>query len=320
MTNKRILSELKRLYRILDAGEKGYAVSAVNVNNRGLKVFFKSFAQQRAKYKAEILTEIKRLGGESRTGSSLLGAIHRGRINIFAALTIGRDEREKVVLKEILVGEKYTLQTYKRVLNSELPSEIRELISHQLSEVEKVHRQAVLMYGKEGRRLVVRMFETERDADVAELEMKNAGLNPEAVLRINMRNAIDVYEGQNTTVIETIISGAFGGALWGCLVGTLAGVGMQTAGFAPLATVAGQNTWAYLALGGILAGEFVGSLLGLAIGVGVSGEDAYQYEMSIKRGRLLLLAQVDAVQALEAGRIMALVNVKARERMKEAIA
>ena len=320
MTNKRILKELEYLYRILEAGEKGYAVSAVNTNNRGLKVFFKSFAQQRAKFKEEILTEIRRRGGETKPGRSLLGAIHRGRINIFAALTIGKDERERVVLKEILIGERFAMHAYARALKQEFPAELTELVMRQQAEIEKVIRQVALMRGKEGRRLVVRLFETERDADTAELEMKNAGLHPDSVLRIDIKDAVDVYEGHNPTITETIVSGAVGGALWGGLVGTLAGIGMQTAGFAPLGTVSGQGVWAFLALAGLFAGEFVGSLLGFAIGVGVSGEDSYQYEMSLKRGKLLFLAQVDALRAPEAGQIMAQINLRARNRVEEVAA
>lgn len=317
MTNKRIRKDLKHLYRILEAGEKGYAVSAINTNNRGLKIFFKSFAQQRAKFKEEILTEIRRIGGETKPGRSLLGAIHRGRINIFAALMIGKEEREKMVLKEILVGERFAMHAYVRALKQELPAEIIELITRQQAEVEKVFRQVALMRGKEGRRMVVRLFETEIDADAAELEMKNAGLYPEAVLRVNIRNAVDVYEDHNPTVTETIISGAVGGALWGCFIGALAGLGMRAAGLVPIETASGQGIWVFLALAGIFVGEFVGSLLGFAIGVGVSGEDSYQYEMSLKHGKLLLLAQVDALRALEAGQIMAQINLNARNKIEE---
>ncbi len=47
-SNRRASKALDYLYRIVEAGEKGYAVAAANVDNRGLKLLFKSYAQQRA--------------------------------------------------------------------------------------------------------------------------------------------------------------------------------------------------------------------------------------------------------------------------------
>jgi uncharacterized protein (TIGR02284 family) len=320
MTDKQTLQELRRLYRILEAGEKGYAVSAVNVNNRGLKVLFKSFAQQRTRFKSEILAEMRRLGGELRNQSDLLAGIHRGRINIFAALTIGKDERERVVLKEILIGERFALQAYKKALKKELHPDVLELISRQLVDIRQVVEQIKLMRGKEGKRLVVRLFDSENDADSAVLEMKNVGLHPEMIERQSFNEAVEIYKGKSTTVSETVISGAVGGAFWGGLIGLFAGLGMQVAGFTPLGTAVAQNIWAYLALAGLLAGQFVGSVLGFAIGVGLAGEDAYQYDISIQRGKILLMAMVDALRAPEAGQIMALVNLRAREKLEKATA
>jgi uncharacterized protein (TIGR02284 family) len=226
MTEKHTLKELARIYRILEAGEKGYAVSAVNINNRGLKVLFKSFAQQRARFKSEILAELHRLGGEMKTRSSLLGVIHRGRINIFATLTIGKDERERVVLKEILIGERFALHAYKRALKKELHPESCILVARQLMEMQQVVEQVSLLHGREGKRLVIRLFDNVKDAENAVLEIKNAGLQPEMIDRLGLNDAIELYEGKSTTVIETVISGAVGGAFWGGLIGILASVGM----------------------------------------------------------------------------------------------
>jgi hypothetical protein len=243
----------------------------------------------------------------------LLAAIHRGRINIFAALRISQDNREKAVLKEILIGEHFALNAYKQALKKDLLPEARKLIELQMEEVQKVVEQITLMRGREGKRLVIRLFETESDAEKALSDMKDAGLHPDMVEHLDFQRNIDIYEGKTTTITETIVSGAVGGAFWGGLIGILTGIGMQTAGFAPFGTAAGQSIWAYLLLAGIFAGEFVGSILGFAIGVGLSGEDTYQYEMSLKRGKVLLMAMVDALRAPEAGEIMSLVNLKSRE-------
>ena len=91
---------LTHLYKIVEAGEKGYAVVASNARNRALKILFQSYSQQRLKFKEEIFEEIQQLGGQTRPKSSVLGMIHRGRIDIFATLTIGDENVERVLLAQ----------------------------------------------------------------------------------------------------------------------------------------------------------------------------------------------------------------------------
>ena len=150
--------------------------------------------------------------------------------------------------------------------------------------------------------------------------MKSAGFHLEMIEQRDFNEELEIYKGKSTTISETIISGAVGGAFWGSLIGILIGAGMQVARFTPFESTDSQTIWAYLTIAGILAGQFVGSILGFAIGVGLSGEDSYRYDLSIKRGKVLLMAMVDALRATEAGQIMALVNLRARGRLEEAIA
>ena len=115
-TDSSALNALSNLYKIAEAGERGYAVAAASVKNRGFKVLFKSHAQQRAEYKEALFAEIQRLGGTSSPQSSPLAAIHRGRITIFATMTIGEENIERVVLKEVLLGERVARRTYEKTL------------------------------------------------------------------------------------------------------------------------------------------------------------------------------------------------------------
>ena len=103
---------LINLYKIVEAGEKGYSVVASNVKNRALKILFQSYSQQRRQFKDEIFEEVRRLGGETRPMDSILGMIHRGRIDIFATLTIGDENVEKVLLNEVMLGERVAIRAY----------------------------------------------------------------------------------------------------------------------------------------------------------------------------------------------------------------
>ena len=89
MSDREVQRILGGLYRIAEAGEKGFATAAANMPNPALKVFFKMAAQQRLVFKNELFEEMRRLGSAARPGTSLLGAIHRGRVAIFAGLSEG---------------------------------------------------------------------------------------------------------------------------------------------------------------------------------------------------------------------------------------
>src|SRR6266498_2591413 len=227
MSNGQTRKALSSLYRIVEAGERGYAVAAANVNNRGLKLLFKSFAQQRANFKTEIFKEMQRLDRNVQPPrGSILAMIHRGRIDIFAALTIGDENVEQVVLKEVLLGEGVALRAYENTLRQALLPEMREIVAHQLEDLQRVVEQIKLMRGREDKRLLVRLYDTEADADRAVQLVKEAGFDYEPIEKVRVAKAIMLYNGKGTTIRETILSGAVGGAFWGAVIGFLAVLGV----------------------------------------------------------------------------------------------
>lgn len=311
MNTLSVIKALIYLCRIVDAGERGYAVSAANVNNQGLKLLLKSYTQQRARFKAEILDEILRLGGDNlKLRNSVRGILHRGRINIFSALAAGNEEREKIILNEIMVGERIALRTYEAALKREMSLKTWEIISRQHDEVKKVIEQMQLVKGKDGMRLFIQLFNSEKHANTAIQELENAGFQFESVNQISIHNSMELYTAKGPTVFETTISGSVGGALWGSLIGAVAGVSAEQA--AALNAPAASGFGIFIALTGILAGALIGAGLGFAIGTGISGEDAYQYDKSSMQGEILLLIQVKVLPTSEIGKIMENVKIKAR--------
>lgn len=310
MTRQQTVKVLSYLYRIVEASEKGYAAAAANVNHRGVKYLFKSYAQQRAKFKSEVLAAIQNLGSHIKPRPSIRGVIHRGRINILAAMTIGDENVEKAVLGEVVLGEKAAAKAYKKTLEKDLPPETREMIARQFEAVRRVIDEVNLMRGKESRRLVVQLFDSIKDAEKAGQALKEAGLVPEGIEKIPLDKAVELYKGRGATVLETFVSGAVGGALWGTPIGALAGLGVvQTPDLNPTGAMTLQGIWALVALAGMLGGAFVGAVIGLFIGMGIMEEDAYTYEQSIKHGQVLFKMVVDQGRASEARRIISQVNL-----------
>jgi len=304
---------LTSLYKIVEAGEKGYAVVASNVKNRALKILFQSYSQQRRRFKDEIFEEIKRLGGETRPKSSILGMIHRGRIDIFATLTIGDENVEKVLLKEVRLGERVALNTYERTLKQDLPPVTHALVEQQFQEVRKVVDQIRLLRGQDGKRLVLRLYDSRKDAEQALQSLKKAGIS-EQTIKIEDFNppVFEPSKGRGTTILETILSGGVGGGIWGIVAGILAVISIvQIAALNERA--ASPIVVVMTLLGLIAAGVFIGSMIGLFIGWGVTSQDDYISE-TVKDGEVLMQTLIDESLASKAWRIMNQVAIAARAR------
>ena len=301
------------LYKIVEAGEKGYAVLASNVKNRALKILFQSYSHQRRQFKDEIFEEIRRLGGETRPGDNILGMIHRGRIDIFATLTIGDENVERVLLKELKLGERVALKAYERTLKQDLPPETRVLIDSQYQEVRKIVDQIRLLRGQDGKRLVLRLYDSRADAEQAVQSLKQAGIS-EKDIKVEDFNppAIEPYKGRGTTLMETILSGGVGGGIWGVVAGILGAISvMQIAALnenpvSPIMVMV-------VMFGLIAAGIFIGSMVGLFIGWGVSSQDTYISE-TVKKGEVLIETLIDESLASKAWGIMNQVAISARAR------
>jgi uncharacterized protein (TIGR02284 family) len=205
----------------------GYVVAAANVNNRALKWLFKTYARQRAEFKGELAKQFRRSGIGFHSLIEVLSMIHRGRMDIFAALTIGDQNQERVVLNEVFVGERTDLKEYEQALQKPLPADIKGLLERQYISVKTVVEQVRLLHGVNGRQTVVRLFDTDVDVSHAVTSLQQANFSPEAAEKIQIESQMEPYNGGGqSTLFDTILSGAVGGAMWGAVSGTLAGIGV----------------------------------------------------------------------------------------------
>jgi len=304
---------LTSLYKIVEAGEKGYAVVAANAKNRALKILFQSCSQQRHKFKEEIFAELQQLGGQIRPKDSVLGMIHRGRIDIFSHFTIGDENVEKVLLKEVLLGERVALRAYERTLKEDLPPEAHALVDRQFREVRQTVDQMRSLRGQNGKRLMLRLYDTRKDAEQAFQSLTAAGI-PQADIKIEDYHppALEPSESPPTTLLETILSGVVGGEIWGVVVGVLAAVSILV--IAALNGEQASTLVVLLALFALMAqGALVGGVIGLFIGWGVTSQDRYVAE-TVKQGEALMQTWIDESLASKAWQIMNQVAVAARAR------
>jgi uncharacterized protein (TIGR02284 family) len=312
--NASLINSLSYLYTIVEASEKGYAVAASSVKNRAIKVLFKSLASKRAQYKEEIFTELQQLGRTSRPYSTILGAVHRGRIAIFAAMTIGEQNIEKVVLKEVALGERVARYTYKRILRRDLSEGTRSLLQKQYEEIREMVDQVQLMRGKNEKQLVIRLYDTEANADEAIRRLKASGYGVDTIKKVPLTH-VEIYPESGVKVSETTLSGAVGGSIWGMVTGILAAINILTDPQSPLnlSTTISPMLMALIdMLGLICAGIFIGGGIGFFIGSGVKDEDTYLYQDGVLKGNMFVEILTEPARASRAWHVLAQVNMEAR--------
>ncbi|MEK2610299.1 PA2169 family four-helix-bundle protein [Pseudomonas shirazensis] len=108
--NKDVIDVLNDLIEYSKDGEKGFKTSAEDVKNPELKAFFVKRAAGCATSAAELQSEVRRLGGDPETTTSVSADLHRGWVNLKSLLT-GKDD--EAILNEVERGEDHALKAYK---------------------------------------------------------------------------------------------------------------------------------------------------------------------------------------------------------------
>jgi uncharacterized protein (TIGR02284 family) len=117
-------------------GQDGFHTAADGVEDPNLKRLFTSYAQQRAEFTEELQREVRQLGGDAERSGHAAGAVHRGWINVKAAVT-GKDDG--AIISECERGEDIAKRNYQNALEETLPSDVRLLIERQYMQVKDAH-------------------------------------------------------------------------------------------------------------------------------------------------------------------------------------
>ena len=135
-SNSDISSTLNRLIETCKDGQKGFKEAADGVDRSDLKSLFFEFSQQRAHFAGELQNIVQTLGEEPETSGSTAGALHRGWINLKAAIT-GKDEQ--AILNECERGEDSAKNTYKAAIEKPFPSTIADVVRNQYESIQMAH-------------------------------------------------------------------------------------------------------------------------------------------------------------------------------------
>jgi uncharacterized protein (TIGR02284 family) len=134
--NGDVIAVLNNLIETCKDGEKGFRTAAEGLSNGDLATLFLNYAEQRASFAAELQAEVRRLGGDAETGGSVMGAVHRGWLDIKSAVA-GKDEG--AVIAEAERGEDHAVREYRRALEHNLPTGVQTVVENQYIHVRDAH-------------------------------------------------------------------------------------------------------------------------------------------------------------------------------------
>ncbi len=118
-------------------GQEGFDSAAKEVKDDELKRVFTHFAAQRSNYRGELQQRVRTLGGDADKHGSISGTLHRGWMDLKAALTT---HEPHAVLAECERGEDAAVANYREALaQTDLDNETRNIVQRQAAGVREAH-------------------------------------------------------------------------------------------------------------------------------------------------------------------------------------
>ena len=128
MDNDDVVSVLNNLIETCEDGVKGFRDAADAIGNPRAKQVFDTRIEYIERAESDLKAAVRRLGGDPEDRGSATGAIHRGWLNLKAAIT-GKDD--EAIVAECERGENAAVDRYEDALEKDLPPEIRQLVDKQ---------------------------------------------------------------------------------------------------------------------------------------------------------------------------------------------
>jgi len=119
-------------------GEKGFQAAAEDTKNPDLRTRFTKHAQECAAAATELQSIVVQLGEKPEDSGSVMGAVHRGWVNLKSAVA-GRTDL--AILEECERGEDVAKKQYADALNETLPAEIRAVVQRQYDGLLRNHNE-----------------------------------------------------------------------------------------------------------------------------------------------------------------------------------
>lgn len=135
-TNDDVITTLNGLIQTCKDGEDGFREAAEVVESSETKTFFAGKSRERSHFVGELQTLVRTLGGDPENEGTLSAALHRGWMDLKAAIA-GNDLHG--VLVECERGEDSAKNVYQDALSLTLPANVSDIIQSQYNAILATH-------------------------------------------------------------------------------------------------------------------------------------------------------------------------------------
>jgi len=136
-SNSQLIDRLNTLLTRTRDGERGYLEASENVKDPELKSLFLAQSRQRGEFATELDREVRALGGDPDTTTSLAADLHRAWINIKTTFAANDD---KAVVEECRRGDSQAIDDYQDILqHTNLMASTRELLLRQKERIDAAY-------------------------------------------------------------------------------------------------------------------------------------------------------------------------------------
>lgn len=136
VSNEKTISVLQGLIETNRDGQHGFRTAAEDAKDAELARVFSQFSTQRTTFIAELQDRVRSLGGDADKSGSVAGSLHRGWIDLKAALS---SNEPHAVLAEAERGEDAAVKSYREALEENLDPVTRGIVSRQYASVQAAH-------------------------------------------------------------------------------------------------------------------------------------------------------------------------------------
>jgi len=136
--NDDVIDTLNLLLESSRDGEFGFTECAEHVKAQDIKTLLLRHADECRGAAAELVSQIRQLGGEPDDGGSTSGALHRGWVSVRGTLSGYTD---LAMLNECERGEDAAVARYRKALKADLPAGVRALVERQAQGAQRNHDQ-----------------------------------------------------------------------------------------------------------------------------------------------------------------------------------
>jgi uncharacterized protein (TIGR02284 family) len=135
-TTHEIESTLIHLIQICRDGQNGFDTAAKATKDTALRAELTQYSMQRQGFAADLEAALESLGESSDEDGSAAGALHRGWMNLKAAV-VSNDRY--AILAECERGEDSAVKTYRQAMSTDLLPTVETLVESQYDQVRRVH-------------------------------------------------------------------------------------------------------------------------------------------------------------------------------------